>query len=160
MRKIRNPFPERHTDRKYLCFGCSPFNEHGLKLEFREENGAVFCHWVPTTRYEGYPGIVHGGILATLMDETCSWYVYTLLNTAGVTSALHIQYLKPVRIANGEIMISASLQSHDSQTAILRCEITGCNNIRYATAEATFFLFPADIAVKKYQYPGADAFFS
>lgn len=160
MRKIRNPFPEQHPDKDFNCFGCSPFNDHGLKLEFREENGELFSVWLPTNDFEGYPGIVHGGILAALIDETCSWLVYALLQTAGVTAELCIKYHKPVRIAGGEIKIIARMVTQDKNAAMIRCEITGCNNICHATAEATFFLFPEKIARLKYKYPGPDAFTS
>lgn len=53
------------------CFGCSPHNPGGLRLRWtRTGPGAVEGRYVVPRRYEGAPGVVHGGIQATLLDET------------------------------------------------------------------------------------------
>jgi acyl-coenzyme A thioesterase PaaI-like protein len=53
------------------CFVCGLRNPVGLKLEFfeigSEEVNATFR---PTPDYEGFPGVLHGGVIAALLDET------------------------------------------------------------------------------------------
>ena len=52
------------------CFGCSPHNEHGMRLRFRRVGpGVVECHHLVAERHAGAPGVVHGGIQAVLLDE-------------------------------------------------------------------------------------------
>jgi uncharacterized protein (TIGR00369 family) len=159
MRKIHNPFPAIHDGEDYHCFGCSPQNDHGLNLEFWDDKGEVFSLWSPSRDFEGYPGIIHGGILATIMDETASWYVYTMLETSGVTSEMTVRYLKPVRIAGGIVTTAVSLLHRESQRATLQCTVSGNNGIPCAIAEITFFLYPEKIAVSRYHYPGKEAFY-
>lgn len=52
------------------CFGCSEKNPIGLNLKFTYANKMAKTEWVPTKEYEGFPGILHGGIISTIIDET------------------------------------------------------------------------------------------
>ncbi|MCB1326424.1 MAG: PaaI family thioesterase [Spirochaetales bacterium] len=54
-----------------ICFGCGPDNPHGLGADFRfdEDNGEVRFSYTPGPFLTGAPGFVHGGILASIMDE-------------------------------------------------------------------------------------------
>jgi acyl-coenzyme A thioesterase PaaI-like protein len=52
------------------CFACGARNDSGLRLAFQREGDAVVTEFTPTQAFQGFPGVVHGGILATLLDET------------------------------------------------------------------------------------------
>src|SRR6185437_9378874 len=54
------------------CFGCGVRNDVGLQLVFRLEGNEVVTEFTPDVRFQGFPGVVHGGILATLLDEALS----------------------------------------------------------------------------------------
>lgn len=51
------------------CFACGQANPWGLKLKFREEGDGVYADVVFHRNYEGYPNIIHGGIVTTVLDE-------------------------------------------------------------------------------------------
>ena len=52
------------------CFGCGVDNPHGLQLQFRvDPYGVAEASWIPDTKWEGLQGVVHGGIVTTLLDE-------------------------------------------------------------------------------------------
>jgi len=51
------------------CFACGARNPIGLRLVFRQEGGEIVTEYTPTPEFAGFPGVVHGGILATLLDE-------------------------------------------------------------------------------------------
>src|SRR5438477_3831018 len=54
----------------HRCFGCSAHNEPGLKLRFQEADGwDLACVWRPDEHLTNYPGMVHGGIAVTVLDE-------------------------------------------------------------------------------------------
>jgi uncharacterized protein (TIGR00369 family) len=87
--------PMAHTAQN-RCFGCGPANAHGLHLEFLlAGDGAVVCLATVPDRFEGPPGYVHGGIIATLLDEAMSKSVRALGLTA-MTRHMEIDYLRPV----------------------------------------------------------------
>ena len=77
------------------CFGCGSENALGLRLEFREtDDGVEVTHLVPG-QFAGPPGVVHGGIQATLLDEVLCMTAYAKRNTGVVTGELTVRYLRP-----------------------------------------------------------------
>lgn len=53
-----------------MCFGCGVFNPIGLQLRFFDEGpGVCRAELMLDERYQGFPGIAHGGIVATILDE-------------------------------------------------------------------------------------------
>jgi uncharacterized protein (TIGR00369 family) len=78
------------------CFGCGPANPTGLQLEFLiAEDETVVCLATVPDRFAGHPGYLHGGIIATLLDEIMSKAVRARGLTA-MTRHLEIDYLRPV----------------------------------------------------------------
>ena len=78
------------------CFGCGPANEAGLRLEFllADDGSVVSLPVVPGT-FDGHPGYLHGGIIATLLDEAMSKAVRAQGKTS-MTRKIEIDYLRPV----------------------------------------------------------------
>jgi uncharacterized protein (TIGR00369 family) len=78
------------------CFGCGPANQNGLSLEFllAEDGSVVSLPVVPST-FDGHPGYLHGGIIATLLDEAMSKAVRAQGSTS-MTRKIEIDYLRPV----------------------------------------------------------------
>ena len=154
IRKIVNPFsPDRNN-----CFGCGPNNPVGLKLDFRESDNEVIATWHPDLNYQGYHDVLHGGIIATLLDEVAAWLIYVKLDTAGVTSELRVRYIKPVHLSKGEITVRASLVARDGNKASVSCSLYDGSERLCSEADADFFVFPQEVAVKKFMYPGISAF--
>lgn len=57
------------------CFACGMQNPIGLKLQMYADPdtpGGVVCYYTVPQVYEGYPGIVHGGVISTILDEAVS----------------------------------------------------------------------------------------
>lgn len=52
-----------------LCFACGKRNPFGLHMEFRQEGDTVVSDFLPQKEHQGFPGVIHGGIVATVMDE-------------------------------------------------------------------------------------------
>jgi uncharacterized protein (TIGR00369 family) len=78
------------------CFGCGPANANGLRLEFLlASDGAVVSFPVVPEAFEGHPGYLHGGIIATLLDEAMSKAV-RVLGRPSMTRKMEVEYLRPV----------------------------------------------------------------
>lgn len=75
------------------CFGCGTKNSHGLKAEFPfdEENGEVAFEYNPSEWMEGAPHHVHGGILASLLDEAQGVLCFHIGHTV-MTDELQVKY--------------------------------------------------------------------
>src|SRR5207302_5220204 len=51
------------------CFGCSATHPDGLRLSFDRDGEAIVCRYTIPDRFHGAPGIAHGGIVATILDD-------------------------------------------------------------------------------------------
>ncbi len=160
MRKIKNPYAPVATKEQYNCFGCSPHNEIGLCLDFFENGDEILAVWKPEKKYEGWAGVLHGGIQATLIDEAAAWFVFVKLKTSGVTSGLNIEYIKPAYISNKNFTVTARLVSFEKNNAAIECTLADGDGGICARGTATYFCYPEKIAKARYNYPGAEAFFS
>src|SRR5258705_10027807 len=77
------------------CFGCSPSNPIGLRLRFRRHGEAVTTRHAIADHFHGAPGIAHGGIVATLLDEASCAAVFFVQDRFVVTGELTVRYLRP-----------------------------------------------------------------
>ena len=156
MRKIINPYNNLEG---YNCFGCSSKNELGLQMEFFEEGDFIVSKWKPKAHLSGYGNILHGGIQSTLLDEIASWVVSTKVKTAGVTANLNVKYRNPVFTNKGVLTIRAKLIDQNKRFATIYAELMDHNGNVCSEAEVKYFIFPLEIAKRKFHYPGAEAFF-
>jgi acyl-coenzyme A thioesterase PaaI-like protein len=80
------------------CFGCSPNNASGLALSMqRIDEGLVSTFRVPK-RFESYPGVVHGGVVSTVLDEVMGNVIAVLDQKLCFTITLRVKYLAPLHI--------------------------------------------------------------
>jgi uncharacterized protein (TIGR00369 family) len=92
---VENLTPMAHGAQN-RCFGCGKANPGGLHLEFQlaDDQSAVSLALIPDS-FEGPPGYLHGGIIATLLDEAMSKAVRASGFTA-MTRHMEVDYLRPV----------------------------------------------------------------
>ncbi|HLW06128.1 MAG TPA: PaaI family thioesterase [Marinilabiliaceae bacterium] len=155
---IINPFLEKDPS-DYQCFGCAPHNPGGLHMHFYLEDGVFFGIWQPQNNFEGYKGVLHGGIQATMMDEVASWFVYSQIGTAGVTKSMQVAYISPTRVTELPILVKAVLQEKVENEIHLAVELISESKVT-ATATVVYFVFPEAIARSRYNYPGKEAFYT
>lgn len=120
------------------CFGCGRDNPTGLKLEFTLEDGCYSAIFTPQREHQGYDGMVHGGIIAALLDEVMGDYVYELTRQKAFTARLELRYRQaapigqPLKAAasvikrkgrlyeiKGEIFLSDGLLSAEAKGKII-----------------------------------------
>lgn len=84
---------------EHNCFGCGTLNAAGLHLHFYELPGeaGVWAPFTPTTAFEGYGGMIHGGIVSTMLDEIMAWSLYRT-GTWAVTATMSTRFRKPVEV--------------------------------------------------------------
>lgn len=132
------------------CFACGMENPIGLKLEMYAdpESGGVICDYTIPKKYEGYPGVAHGGIVATLLDEVIS-RVYMVgdhnrfMYTAKLTTRLrkHVPVEQPLHM-------TGSFIKDKGRTAEADAKIFSPSGELLAEGEALLVaLPPEDVAV-------------
>ncbi len=81
------------------CFACGEENPHGLKMKFKVDREKQAIHTVFTVEptYQGWDGVVHGGIISTLLDEAMANLVYYLGYNA-IAASLEVRFKQPAPI--------------------------------------------------------------
>ncbi len=75
------------------CFACGKENPWGLKLDFKRSGDLVWAEVVFHENYVGYPGIIHGGIVTTVLDEAMA-KALLLRGIAALTVELTVRFRK------------------------------------------------------------------
>ena len=80
------------------CFVCGVHNPFGLHTDFYElEDGSLAAKVTPSEHHQSYPGRLHGGVSAALLDETIGRAINVLEpDTRAVTVEINTRYKKPV----------------------------------------------------------------
>ena len=81
------------------CFVCGKQNPIGLKVTFYNDERCVWTEFTPGSEHQGYPGIMHGGILYALLDETIGRAAF-LRDMWVVTARMEVRYRRPVPIGS------------------------------------------------------------
>jgi acyl-coenzyme A thioesterase PaaI-like protein len=80
------------------CFGCGGQQAHGLHLAVRAGEGVtITAEFTVAVAHQGAPGLAHGGVLASALDEalgSLNW----LLRTIAVTGRLETEFVRPVPV--------------------------------------------------------------
>ena len=109
-----------------MCFVCGRENPVGLQLTFYEDvaAGKIMGPLNIPERYQGYPGVVHGGILATILDETTGRAINVGQDDEQfwVTAKLQMRYRKPTPTVT-PLMAVGWVVSRRSRTAEVAGEI-------------------------------------
>lgn len=122
--------PARH------CFGCGSENPHGMGLEFRLEGGRAVASYTPPAHLQGYPGRVHGGGVAAMVDEAMGWAVYSQ-GAWAVTARLTLRFRHPVPLEQ-PLALSARVTRDRGQVLELHGEVRSPEGVLLAEGEGLF----------------------
>lgn len=119
------------------CFGCGQANPVGLHLEFfRAEDGATVSFAEVPDTYEGPPGYLHGGIIATLMDEAMSKAVRAR-GLIAMTRRLDVDYLRPVP-SGSRIRLEGRVVRDEGRKHWTEARVLDANGVALAEGKGLF----------------------
>lgn len=118
------------------CIVCGRSIGNGLALEFRAvENDAVEATFACQRVLEGYPHVLHGGVICTLLDGAMTNCVFAS-GSAAVTGDLHVRFRKPV-VACGSATVRAWIETSSPPLYKLAAQLEQDGEIK-VTAKARF----------------------
>lgn len=78
------------------CFACGRSNPIGLGVDgFAVQNGEVHARFTPRLEYAGFHDLLHGGVIATALDEVMAWAGILLEEVLSLTASLEIKFRLP-----------------------------------------------------------------
>jgi len=129
------------------CFVCGVNNENGLKIKFYDEKpGSVLASVVVPRHFQGYPGIVHGGVIAAMLDEVSGRTAMgDLENTRWmVTASLSIRYRRPVPVER-PLKLVGTLKQDSGLILRAHGEIQDENGLLLAEGDAVMTNVPKNL---------------
>lgn len=79
------------------CFACGMDNPEGLRIEWAVEGKTMTAQFTPEKKFQGWKGIAHGGIIATLLDEAMTRLAWIVCGGA-LTAEMTVRYVLPVPV--------------------------------------------------------------
>ena len=122
------------------CFGCGMNNPIGLKLKFDRDGDTLRTEFTTDKTHQGWPGLVHGGILGCLLDEVMSNIAYATGNTC-LTASINMRLRQPVPV-EVSLVITARITRHRKK--LIETEGRICLKDGTVIAESTAKQFVAE----------------
>ena len=129
-----------------MCFVCGELNDFGLRAKFYEtENNELVAIINPSDKHQGYPGRMHGGIAATILDEIIARSISTGKEEQlwGVTLELKTKFRKPVPLGE-ELKVVGRVTSEGTRSFEGTGEILLPNGEIAVSAEGKYIKLTAD----------------
>ena len=121
------------------CFVCGPENEDGFKLRFENSSeGLSKARCVFEEKHQGYDNIVHGGLIAAVLDDSMA-YAIMGLGLMPVTVEMKIRYKKPTRVGE-EITLEGRVIKVGRKMVEVEADAKGPNGEVRAHAEGKFMV--------------------
>lgn len=133
----------------HKCFGCSPINPYGLKMQFYARDESIFS-WVTVSEYLcGWENLVHGGVITAILDEIMGRTALYTLKKFIMTKDIHVTFLKPVPVQRELKAQGTVLRLNNEREAIIEGFLYSDTNKLCARATGTFALFEPSSLKKK-----------
>jgi len=130
------------------CFRCSPTNAYGLRMRFFTDEKSLFS-WVTVPGHLcGWDNLVHGGVLAAILDETMGWTTIHFVKKFALTHAMTLKFHKPVYIGEEIRAEGRVLEVRGEREASVESYIYKGENMLCAKSTGTFRLFTTEAIVR------------
>ena len=135
------------------CFGCGLQNPQGLHLHFAIDDSDPNAIAAAATiqlgaAFEGPPGYVHGGIIATMLDEAMS-KLNRPLGVVAMTRHMEVDYLRPVRLCDTLTLVGQHVR-RDGKKIFHSAEIIGSDGKVLARGKALFIVIDPALVGRKH----------
>jgi uncharacterized protein (TIGR00369 family) len=135
------------THRDDLCFGCGQKNPIGLKLNFQWDGKTSRAEFTPTRHYQGWPGVVHGGIIMCLLNEAMG-NISLFEGICSVTAEIQAKLARPAMI-NEPLFITARITRKTRKLIKAEATISLADGTRIAEGKATQFVVASGFEDKR-----------
>jgi acyl-coenzyme A thioesterase PaaI-like protein len=122
------------------CFACGQTNPIGLRLRFRADGDTVHAEFTPGPQYQGYDGVVHGGIVAAALDDAMA-QLFHMRGQESLTARLEVRFRKEAPVGE-RLVVTAWLTGERARLFTAEAALSLQDGTRLAEATGTFFRGP------------------
>ncbi len=124
----RHPAPVPYPE----CYGCGSENPIGLRLEFEFDGNELRAGFSPQDHHQGYPGIVHGGVISSLLYEVMA-NIQRYSGNEALLRRSAVEFRRPVPV-HGRLLVTASVLGETQRGWRLAAVLTDDSGNRLASA--------------------------
>jgi len=125
----------RELPHTHSCFVCGESNPLGLKLRFETDGRIVQTRFRVRPEYIGFKNVVHGGLIATVLDEIMVWACAVQTHRFAFCAEFSARFLKPIQPGQ-EVIVTSELMAN-RKNRIFEAKAVVCSNAAESLAEAT-----------------------
>jgi len=118
------------------CFACGQANPIGLRLRFAADGDGIRAEFTPGPHYQGYAGVVHGGIVAAALDDAMA-NLFHMRGRETVTARLEIRYRHEAPIGQ-RLIVTAAIVRERGRVFAAEALLALPDGTRLAEARGTF----------------------
>ena len=138
MKPTKPTRPGLADDRR--CFACGPDNPSGLRMTFDYGDGTAKGRVVPRREFGGWSNIMHGGIVATLLDEAMA-HAAIAAGERAVTARIEVRFRKAVP-TDVPLVVEGKVQGRRGRVMEMESTLSGEDGTLYAEGKARFLTEP------------------
>ena len=126
------------------CFGCGDDNPIGLHLRFAADGDSVRASFIPSPDHQGFGGIVHGGIISTILDEAMAWAT-AHSGFWAMTGDIRVRFRRPLTIGESAVVMARVSGARGRLVTTVGERALASDGSSIATATATFVKVDAEL---------------
>ncbi|MBC8096756.1 MAG: PaaI family thioesterase [Akkermansiaceae bacterium] len=123
----------------HSCFVCGDSNPGGLNLRFETDGRIVHTRFTPTTQHIGFKGVVHGGLLSTVLDEIMVWACVVPTRRFAYCVELNVRFLKPARPGEEVFATAELVENRRNKIFQAKAELKNAAGEVFCTATGKYF---------------------
>jgi uncharacterized protein (TIGR00369 family) len=141
----------RYAFADHHCFACGASNPIGMRLHIELSEGAARTEWVVGEDYVGWSDKLHGGIIATLLDEVMAW-APSSFDSWAVTAEMTVRY-RAAASPGDRLTATGRVAKRRRRIYEVVGEVRGPDNRLIAEGRGTYLgATPSEKAALKEQY--------
>jgi len=121
----------------HSCFVCGESNPAGLNQRFETDGNIVRARFVPRAEHVGFKATVHGGLIATLLDEIMVWACAVRTKKFAFCAEMTVRFLNPLKPGQ-EVFATGELVQDRRRMFEAKAEIRDGAGTLFATATGKY----------------------
>lgn len=118
-----------------MCFACGEKNPNGLQLKFAiDKDDVMKTEFTPQKHHQGFSGIVHGGLIALILDEIMVNLTWKLGKMA-VTAEMNVRLKKPAKVGE-TLYFAGQITKEENRLIYTRAQASKADGTQVALATA------------------------
>lgn len=122
----------------HSCFVCGESNPSGLRLRFYTDGKVVRAEFQPKVAHAGFQDTVHGGIIATVLDEIMVWACAVQTKQFGFCAEMTVRYQRPLRPGENALVTAELVANRRNRIFEAKAELRDASGAVLATATGKY----------------------